>query len=176
MPLSIVNMFYDFHIFLSVEKYDILGTVMMTVNKCLPSGVKTENRNKKNCGRKYYKTLKQEKWFLFVYFPLCFDRLLNIFDLFFVCFFSFFYVNRITKMVFWYSFCCSAVRYSDKNMNGWIWFTAKIHFNLFLFLIIHEFVDLHFIEYFFGIHFCLSNWVVKLNLKWALANELKIAN
>lgn len=36
-------MFYDFHIFLSVEKYDILGTMMMTVNKCLPSAVKTEN-------------------------------------------------------------------------------------------------------------------------------------
>lgn len=25
IPLSIVNMFYDFHIFLSVEKYDIIG-------------------------------------------------------------------------------------------------------------------------------------------------------
>lgn len=77
-------MFYDFHIFLSVEKYDILGTVMMTVNKCLPSAVKTENVEVK---KKYYKTLKQEKWFLSVYFALCFDRLLNIFDLFSVCIF-----------------------------------------------------------------------------------------
>lgn len=36
-------MFYDFHIFLSAEIYDILGSMMMTVNKCLPSVVKTEN-------------------------------------------------------------------------------------------------------------------------------------
>lgn len=51
-------MFYDFHIFLSVEKYDILGSMMMTVNKCLPKrAVKTENVEEK----KNYKTLKQEK-------------------------------------------------------------------------------------------------------------------
>lgn len=80
--------------------------MMMTVNKCLQK--RSENWKRASSKKKpeLQNAKAEKKWFLSIspllHFPLCFDRLLNIFDLFSVCIFylfdvHFFYPNWMEK-------------------------------------------------------------------------------